>query len=258
MPKLAHNLLYGFVPRTLNGVKRQFDPHTTWISYRNRKSSEAASREFRLDVHLDEDAPSIDDTEAMKPLQDLVRSQPGSFGLRIELAITLLTTSFFFELCGLPVYSRGVYRCSGYIYCRNSAPEVVQRLLDLCGPYLEFQLSKATTKDAYLSQIQVLEDVCAQCTRFKKEISFTVDNLEELITINLKTDTQPLRPIAGFPQTPRWFIKQQRLTLASGVEMPGRTCCTVVRSKRVGDVVENLPKRQKREQVEDETGQEWI
>ncbi|KAM3424148.1 hypothetical protein BST61_g11308 [Cercospora zeina] len=231
LPRVAHNFLYGFVPRITKSVAKQFDGHNAWTNYSNRSLGCVQAQEFRLDLQLD-NAPAIDDTASMPSLKAMVADQPGGGAMRAELATALLTASFFFELTALPRYIGGRYHCHGVIRCRNSAPELLSRLEDLCGTPLE-----VVKDNSYLGTISALDDICFECSRYGKKIAFHVTSLTDMVLLCLRSPMQPQCRLSGFPQNMQWFCERQGLDAcfgASGGFLSKRDCGSCRSTKRKG------------------------
>lgn len=157
----------------------------------------------------------------MSRLRNSVHFQPDGATTRIELVGALLTASFFFELDALPEYCNGMYRCEGRICLRNHSYGVVQALARTLPGEAVFM-----NDDGYLATFDGIHSVCSQCHRFRKSVAFHVPNMESPVTIYLKGNGTPKGRISGFPQTMRWFIRQQKLDAAFGAvdEIPRAEC----------------------------------
>lgn len=246
MPRALHLLCHGFIPRTFKGVQSAFDGERTWISYKNRLTS-SKSQDFRLNIDLEE-APAIDDLDCLERLKKNVHTQPGGAIQRLEVAVALLSASFFFELEAVPKIdsTSGRFRCDGTIYCRNTGAAVVESLQRLCGESLSF-----SSDDGSLAGFGI-DAICDQCFRFSKRVSFLIDDLSQPSSLYLTSPLYPQQRISGFPQSMNWFIAQQGLHLEFGdpsIFRPSKGNCRC-RSrivKRESNAVNSLPsKRQKR------------
>ena len=187
------------------------DGQNTWRELENRIEEGSSKHYFRLNVSLHE-TPAIDDVACMERMRNSVHFEPDAAGERTELALALLTGSFFFELDTIPRFEAGLFRCEGSIYCRNNIYAVIATLTNMNGARLNF-----TNDNGFLADFGGISAICLQCKRYRKKVVFYVTELiESFTTIYLGGGEWPRRRISGFPQTLQWFIRRQRLDAAFG------------------------------------------
>lgn len=164
-----------------------------------------------MNVKLDE-IPTIDDISCIPHLRNSVHSQPDGANTRIELVGALLTASFFFELNALPEQRDGFFRCHGRVCLRNHSYGVVQALAKAVPGKLAFM-----NDDGFLTAFDGVQDICLQCYRYRRPVTFHVRDLSSMVTIYLHGKSMPKRRISGFPQTLQWFVNQQKLNAVFGI-----------------------------------------
>jgi hypothetical protein len=178
-----------------------------------------------------EEPIAIDDTSIMAKLREIVRMQPHGAAERQRLVLSLLASSFFFELDCAPKFDAGFYRCEGSIRCRNQIGAITDTIGRIFPSAVEFVTDSVT-----LATFEGARGVCALCLRFRKPVVFYVRHPSETITMYLRVDQDIRTRISGFPQSMSWFIRQQQLDTPFGVpshSVPGSVACSRCRIAEV-------------------------
>lgn len=196
-PYVRHILNDGFIPRTWRSFMSSLDGESTWKSFRNHLSESSKSHFFRLNKVLSQPV-AIDDVREMEPLRRSIVMSPEY----TEIAVALLASRFYLELCRRPEYQGGHYRCYATIRCRGPAYLVIQQLQRLGLSGLEF------TSDTESFGPCGFQHICDMCHRYRRPITFIVRFLDESFSMSLKGQTFH-RLLGGFPTSARWLVRQQ-------------------------------------------------
>ncbi|KAM3064705.1 hypothetical protein ACMFMF_011797 [Clarireedia jacksonii] len=183
------------------------DGDTNWKDHWYSLNQETKDRQFRLDISLDEE-PNLDDVDQMSNLQSIVRRNTGN--LR-DIARALKAVSFFFELAK-PIYRKGTsYICEGFILSRSpDSCALVSGILQ------EYPHARFITNSELLLGFLEDNDVCRECRRYQKPISWTLRHPSDTINIYLVFNQLLQRSISGFPHTADWFESKQMLQASFG------------------------------------------
>ncbi|KAK8900811.1 hypothetical protein QC760_010575 [Botrytis cinerea] len=109
----------GFVTRCLESFlgtmdgQKFYDLPNQW----NRTAGGTEERYFRFNTQLRGKAPDLDDVSTMPLLKFETRKQHLENGSLDELADSLISTLFYFELTSRPIKDRSSISCQGYILC---------------------------------------------------------------------------------------------------------------------------------------------
>ena len=197
----------GFVPRLWRSFMSSIDGQRVWRDFYNRFDARTRADNFRLNVYLPFEEPGIDDISRMDELRSSVHSQTKHNRECPEVVIALLISSFYFELLGTPTYSSGKYTCNGVIRSRLSGSVCISVSERLLQPEWSFVMNTII-----LGRFEKADDLCPQCRRYSKKVRFTVRDLNETITIYMRSqDHDQKRKISGFPRTVAWFLSEQYL-----------------------------------------------
>jgi hypothetical protein len=136
----------------------------------------ARSDVLRLDQAIPGPLPDLDDITQLTMLSSL------GFTMSDELVKTMLASAtFFFEMDEFPK-NQGMLHCRGSVLCTHPrSAEIIHCVLTEFPGAARFQ----TGKGEHLGHVD-LQDCCAGCGFFRKEITFWVHSLEEEITIYSK------------------------------------------------------------------------
>jgi hypothetical protein len=110
----------------------------------------------------------MDNTDCMDYLSNQARIQL-SWQDSGEAALTLLTSSLFFELDGKPEYRCGLFCCMGTIRCRAPPEPLIRKLAQLEPTCQEF-FKDGLNLGLHLSA----NDICAACHRYSLSVYFYV------------------------------------------------------------------------------------
>lgn len=148
-----------------------------------------------------------------------------------EFKIALIASSFFFELCCTPKYGRAAtYLCEGTIRIKGNPNLVLELLLSLNYPSVEF-----TSEEDELGEVYLAGAICPTCKMFAQHVQSHVRDRDKPHTIYIKLDEDVRYPISGFPQTMSWFCEKQGLFDAFSTSSFERERC-------VCDRLRELPK----------------
>ncbi|KAJ6175004.1 hypothetical protein N7485_004809 [Penicillium canescens] len=155
---------------------------------------------FRLNHSLPWPLPRLDDVSRLEDLSEL------SYGIPDELVRAILATGFlFFELDQTPVRDQGSFYCEGSILCSSPhASYLIKRVLaEFPGP--RFQIAGGY----HLGPVSN-DDGCSECGYYRKKVAFTVNSLEEVISIDIANSTFHHK-IGGFPKSMHEFLNDQQV-----------------------------------------------
>ncbi|KFY06320.1 hypothetical protein V491_08710 [Pseudogymnoascus sp. VKM F-3775] len=83
----------------------------------NRAAGDTTNRYFRLNTQLQGKTPALDDVSTMSLLKYETRKQHSKSKTLDELADSLISTLFYFELTSRPIKNRNHISCKGQILC---------------------------------------------------------------------------------------------------------------------------------------------
>ncbi|KAJ5593512.1 hypothetical protein N7537_010416 [Penicillium hordei] len=144
---------------------------------------------FRLNHALPWPLPRLDDVDKLVDLAGLSYSVPD------ELVRAILATGFlFFELDQIPIRKQGNFYCEGSILCSSpNASGLIKKVL------AEFPSPRFQTADGYHLGLIGNDDECHGCGYYRKKVAFTVNSLEEVISIEIANSSFQHK-IGGFPK----------------------------------------------------------
>ncbi|KAJ5865430.1 Acyl transferase/acyl hydrolase/lysophospholipase [Penicillium soppii] len=130
---------------------------------------------FRLNHALPWPLPRLDDVDR---LIDLAES---SYSVPDKLVRAILATGFLFlELDEIPIKMQGSFYCEGSILCSSpDAGDLIKRVL------LEFPGARFQTGSGYHLGLIANDDECRGYGYYRKKVAFTVNSLEEIISIEI-------------------------------------------------------------------------
>jgi hypothetical protein len=117
---------------------------------------------------------------------------------------SMLTSIFYFELDGIPLFIEGKYQCSSYVFCRLDLPREGRRRL----------YQRLLNKSQFLIQgrpLAYVKTIPTSLPPFKRRISFYVETNDEAVKISIQGFTSVPTPISGFPTSLRQIKDYQRL-----------------------------------------------
>jgi len=233
--RLRYLLCHGFVTRLAESFWYSLDGEATWQEFIDSVDDAVKKVSFRFNTEL-RDAPDLDDVSQMEELTKMVRRKPEGAYNRRQVLLTLLSSCFFFMLDCEPEPESGQYRCRGTIRCRGDYESVINTLWKYySGPF------EVLNDDKVIGTIRGVDDVCQHCRLLRKSVNFLTPSLEETVIISLRLNAQNTKIISGFPQTMRWFIKQQMLDTTFGTPNQGRLgatkcpTCSSSKKRKVGE-----------------------
>lgn len=216
-PNFRHVFQDGFVPRLYGLFISFLDDQCTWRDLQNRLDEKSRQDFFHLNVTLLKDQWTIDDISQMGELRRQVHLQQGKDKEVHDVAFALMVSSFYFELIQPPNFTRGNYRCEGYVRSRLHSASMEQVLR-------KGQISKWTfvTDKETLGYYEPEADSSTVCHRYEKRVEFSIRLPTDPITIYIESTPTVRREISGFPQSINWFITQQTLTAEFGTPNHGK------------------------------------
>ncbi|KAI7475653.1 hypothetical protein KC351_g9958 [Hortaea werneckii] len=199
-----------FLPRIFKTFMNSLDGERIWHDLHNSLPELAKDRFHRVNLKIKGLEPAIDDLNGMRDL----KAQTQTFvNLEDPLKPTLdsiIASSFYFELDGMPQFVDGSFLCVGHIFCRLSLPVQGRR-------WIYTELMK--TKSYFLvsgSPVSCVDRVSRNYPPFKRRLKFCVGSLDDTIRITLRGIVDPSRSISGLPKTAREIIKLQSLEAPFG------------------------------------------
>ena len=204
-PHFRHVFNDDFISRLCRSFMSSLDDERVWRDFQNRLNENVRADYFRFNIIIHEEETRIDDVKQMKMLKSCVELQSHDRDDRIKMTSALLATSFYFELNSLSILEAGTYTCLEHIRCRNDSKAVINFMIDLYDPRIEFCTDTST--------LEMLnhDDVCNACHLYRKRVMIFVRHLKDVVIINIKYDVSARRKISGFPHNMLWFIQQQEL-----------------------------------------------
>lgn len=174
----------------------------------------------RLDHILPYNLPRLDDLDRMMELFEATYEVPD------DLVRALLATGFFFfEADQTPTLQQGAFYCEGSILCKGPKSKCVVERVIREFPRAQFQIAGGQ----HLGLINDHEG-CDSCGYYRKKVGFTVNSLEEIITIEIAGISWQKR-IGGFPKSVQEILEDQQAYARFGrpdhlhtVWPPSRSC----------------------------------
>lgn len=215
--------------RALRVLLSSANSEEIWMQFYNGLSSLDRQIYHRMNLPLDY-LPPLDCSDAMDDLRGRARrhvaNDAEAMAEVVAITNTLLTTQFFFELTGHPVFCEGNWQVSGTIRCRSpNAVAVVCRILD------EYPNSVLVKDNNEILGALSLRDVCSCCILYKKSVEFLVRSLEQPVQIAFElrngTGRSAMHAISALqiPRKIQWFIQQQLLDDPFAIAVPSRREC---------------------------------
>ena len=201
-----HVILDGFLPRIWRSYMSDKDGERTWRELWNSLDDTVRADYFRANVRLPDSLLAIDRVDHMDQLREYVHTQSHNDRFRQILPFALITSTFYFELTTLPLFQKGKLYCKGIVRCSLKGAAICQTLKRVHPSNLVFMAG-----NDIIGYYKADEDLCPSCTRYRKEVEFTVRHRDEPVTISMQSNLQGKRRISAFPQTMEWFQTQQRL-----------------------------------------------
>ncbi|OQE10117.1 hypothetical protein PENFLA_c001G05423 [Penicillium flavigenum] len=127
--------------RLWNSFMDFLDGHTRYGDIRNGLDEQRRQDFFRLNTELPFPI-RLDDVQSIPLQKEQIHLRPQ--GQLIEVATALLVSNFYFQLDTSPTYDGGFYLCEGSIRCRGIYKDIVNALITLHQPNLEFVTANET------------------------------------------------------------------------------------------------------------------
>ena len=196
----------GLVSRLWTSFMASLDGQKAWEEACNRLSEEHRVDYCRLNVELGNSMLALDDTSCMKGIQSLIKAQPSIRQACNDIAVSLLISSFYFELHHvIPQYSQGSYLCRGSIVCRLPG-----KAMDTAFRHLGQGDWAFSTNYHFISHFDAEADCCFRCGLVRKSVAFRVRNPLDQFCIYMH-NSEWKRQISGFPTSLEWFVERQGL-----------------------------------------------
>lgn len=196
----------------LDTLMKSMDGRASWLSFMNQTTPREQDALYRLDVQLQGPEPALDAADQMDNLiQQAITQGVGEDGRRCLLR--LLTQSLFFELASAPDQecSGGLFRCVGSLRCRIPGRTFLAAMHRLDPSRKQFLLNGQR-----LRRDVVTGSTCPSCGRYCVPIRFSVRRLQDVVSLSIRFANGQQLSIGGFPQTIRWFMKQQGFSAVYG------------------------------------------
>lgn len=160
---------------------------------------------YRLDHVIPEGLPRLDD------VGQLMKLAGSNFCVSDSLVRAILVTGcFFFELDQEPVLKQGIFHCEGSILCKNHDPKSL-----LGRVHREFPGAQFRTSNSECLGPPDEHNGCLDCGYYRKKCNFTVNNLDEIFTIELSSSSFKQK-VGGFPKSVRNFLADQQTSSCFG------------------------------------------
>ncbi|KAJ6001642.1 hypothetical protein N7522_006869, partial [Penicillium canescens] len=172
------------------------DGHTRYGDVRNGLDEQRRQDFFRLNTELPFPI-RLDDVQSIPLQKEQIHLHPP--GQLIEVATALLVSNFYFQLDTSPIYDGGFYLCEGSIRCRGVYKNIVNALITLYQPKMEFVTANETLASLDLQ-------ACEMCSLYNRHVSFYVRHPTENVTISLRLAKGIERKISGFPKNMQWAL----------------------------------------------------
>lgn len=208
--KFRNVFLDGWLPRVYRSLSSSFEGQNNWKEFLGIMDEKSRNRYFRFDLSIPGGLPRLDDTECMGKLSSLVRANVSTEQTQKDAAISLLATSFFFQLDAKPEFFSGLLKCRGSIRCRIPARHVIECLDKLDSTPKEFY------KDSINLGLQLnFDDICEECDRYFRPVRFIVRDAQDIVTLSLRFGGEQ-HNLSAFPNKMQWFTEQQGLDWSFG------------------------------------------
>ncbi|KAI9717977.1 MAG: hypothetical protein M1828_007013 [Chrysothrix sp. TS-e1954] len=199
-----------FLPRLFKTLMLSMDGEKAWSELVNTLSPAARTRLHRFNMPLARDL-ELDDITAITGLKqqasEYVRSNESFRTLRNSVYASV----FYLELEEMPMYVNGGYRCLGNIFCRLGLSDQGRRSLS---EYMKTHRAYFLVDGHPVACVVDEIPVCAP--PFKRRVSFTLQSLDDTISISLRDARMLPRPISGLPKSLRQLIHLQSLDCPFG------------------------------------------
>ncbi|PYH80588.1 phospholipase, patatin family protein [Aspergillus uvarum CBS 121591] len=222
-PHFRHVFRDSFLRRSFNAWMSLMDTETEWTKMVEQSESERKQDYIRLNIPLQDEPSAIDAVETMEHYRNLVILYPGSARMAREAATALLISRFFFVMCTLPEDTTSPFWCWGVIRCKGPAKQIVESLEQLYPQGLTF-----TTDLEVIGQFEGLGELCLDCGRYCRPITFLSHHLDKTVNIYLKTRTKKRWRISGFPDSLASYAQRQHFYAPFGRPdhgCPGAALC---------------------------------
>lgn len=240
--KTTHGIIDTAVPRLIRATMASpsMDGQQGFLEALNFVSHDTKEDIYRLDYPIDEDLPHLDDVDKLQNFIRIDYTIPDCL-----VRATLVTGFLFFELDEIPVLKQGLFRCKGSILAKS---QNTTELLDNVRrefPGAQFQVAGGDCLGPPDEH-----DGCAQCGYYRKRCKFSVENLDQIITLELSS-SQFQQKVGGFPKSLRTLLADQqslncfgRADHSSNSWPPQRICfCSRGITRKVKFVECSPPKR---------------
>lgn len=189
-----------------------FDDESNFRDVVNNLNRESRKDYKRLNVVLSRNESTINNTNRMNELRQLVHLNPQMIQKCETTIYALLITSFYFQLsCVSNSLPRNRIRCLEMIRCRL-LDEIMVKLLERIHSSRLFFVTHSKALGYYHDK----RDLCSSCQRYRKSMEFIVRDLRQSTNIYATSARRSRRKINAFSQTMQWFIDQQHLDASFG------------------------------------------
>jgi hypothetical protein len=195
-----------FYVRLFKSFMRNIDGEDAWRRFYNSLTPDTQARYYRLNIPFSGPEPGLDDAPRIPDLKASVLKTIESDSLTLTaVKDSMIASMFYFELDSVPELEKGVYICSGYIFCRLDMPASGLRML--------YQRLVETSSWFLIqgSPIRCVQSVPKSLPPFKRRITFSADSLDEVIEFSIRGVTSTLKMLSGFPTSLTSLITDQRL-----------------------------------------------
>jgi hypothetical protein len=163
----------------------------------------------RFNLSLEAELPDLADAQAMDSLADAAMAHFISEPAIEDLALSVLASTFYFELRCLPIYEKGYYACYGRILSRVPVahPAFLALMKRLNSLQAEFVVQGRVVRDKKLTR--------ERGGNFSKPVCVHVQELEDQVDIRLRLSGKHHYHISASPFSVKSLIDLQKLEWAS-------------------------------------------
>lgn len=200
-----------FASRLFQAFLKQGDSTVAWKQLLSHTKSHDYGEFFRFDVEFDGKGPSLDDVTDLEGLEELAQASLVSSSAMERLARCIRAENFYFELERDPIYTNGVYECSGRIFCRlepgSEELEALLTQLDHNNSFLTASGRKLTGK---------FQNSLTPSGMFSKRCKFYLRDKAAPFSIVLTEGVAASCNINGSPFTLEWLREVQQIDAPFG------------------------------------------
>ena len=196
--------------RLFDAYMLSMDGERIWREFYNSLPDNVKSRYHRLNMTFEGTVPAMDDISSMYKMREMATEHAQPVGFLKPVLDAIYASMFYFEFDEPPAPRGYGYYCTGAIFCRLRLSEEGRRAF--------YSKLKATSSYFLIcgQPVACIERLTKSAPLFKRQISFTLSSLDELVRITLRgLPSQPLA-ISGLPRSAKEIVEAQRLVAPFG------------------------------------------